>query len=268
MRLCYNTPMKKLAITAALLCSLLGLILVCIYTASVLNSSRLPLDKGVNPANVYAASALPAVQYMRITEAIPFYSAENGASLLFYLPATYYVALEEEGEEYDAVTYEDLHGYIRHASCDKVSYEPNVKYAESGAVALQKDVEAVRFYSDQACADKIAEYTVGDRLFLYGQAREGIYYCRLHKSYGVIYGYIGGTGVTVTLPRDNADQTAAPPADEPSDEQEEPKPNPDGGDDDVYETNLAVPVRIILIISLAVPAFLLVFLLTRKAKKK
>ncbi len=215
-------------------------------------------------ANSAVYSELPAVQYMRITESVPFYAEENG-DLLFYLPPTYYVALEEEGDEYDTVTYEDLHGFIRHGSCEKVSFEPDTKYAESGTVTLQKDVEAVKFYSDAHCLNKIAEYAAGDRLFLYGAAEEGAYYCRLHKSYGVIYGYIGGNGVTVTLPEEN-DEPAVAPTDPDAPDPEQPS-NPSDPDENVYETHLAAPVRIILIVSLAVPAFLLVFLLTRKKKK-
>lgn len=212
------------------------------------------------------ASVLPSVQYLRVEESVPFYSDDGGQSCLFYLPATYYVALEDEGEEFDAVTYEDLHGFIRHGSCEKVTYEPSIKYAESGSIVLQKDIEAVKFYADANCLNKVADVSATDKLFLYGVSENSdIYYCRLHKSYGVIYGYLSDVGVTVTLPKENTAPVVAPPADDnpPSEE------NPElPSDDNVYESHLAVPVQIILIVSLAVPAFLLVFLLTRKNKKK
>lgn len=218
--------------------------------------------------SLYLANApvLPTVQYLRVSDSVPFYSDDVGANCLFYVPATYYVALEEEGTEYDSVTYEDLHGYIRHGSCDKVSYEPSVKYAESGSVVLQKDIEAVKFYADCNCLNKVADVSATDKLFLYGVSeRSDIYYCRLQKSYGVIYGYISDAGVTVTPPRENSAPTVAPPADNDPKEDDH---DPTQPEDNVYETHLAFPVQIILIVSLAVPAFLLVFLLTRKNRKK
>lgn len=207
-------------------------------------------------------AALPAVRYSYINESVPFYAFDGvDYTCLFYLPATYFVAIEEEGEEYDRVTYLDLSGYVKSGDTEDVDYEPVTKYATTGSVTLKKGVASVYLYADADCTVVLSSVTASDSLFLYGQsAYEGVYYCRLKGMAGTTRGYIGGEGIIVTLPEENTVEAVTPPEDEPEEENPGEETDPGGGG----EAEVSLPVEIILVVSLAVPAFIVVFLLTRK----
>ena len=202
-------------------------------------------------------ASLPSPSYALLTESIPFYVYDGVTyTRVCLLPATYFVAVEAEGEDYDRVTYLDMSGYIRHGDATAVDYEPATKYATDGKVTLNRGVASVYLYADAELTNVLATATVTDELFLYGgSGYEGVYYCRLTSSGGTLRGYIGTEGVTVSLPSDNDIR----PVEQPSDEEPEPSaPDPE------EPVTLALPVEVILSVSLAVPAFLLVLLLTRK----
>ena len=207
--------------------------------------------------------ALPGVQYSFIAESVPFYYYDGiDYTVAFRLPETYFVAIEEEGEEYDRVTYLDLSGYIKHGSCEKTDYEPVTKYPTTGRLELKKTIASVFVYSSADCKTVVTSVTNADKIFLYGESgTENVYYCRVTGASGAVRGYIAGEGVTVYPPDENDVQAVAPMPD--------PEPEPEPGDKDGDETadNMPFPVEIILIVSLAVPAFLLVFLLTAKKPK-
>lgn len=206
-------------------------------------------------------AALPAVQYSYLDADVAFYAFDGvDYSVVFYMPATYFVALEEEGELYDRVTYLDLSGYIAHGDAESVDYEPVTKYATGGKVVLKRGIASVYMYAEPECVTVVASVTATDTLFLYGRSPlDGVYYCRLRGANGAVRGYIGTEGATVTLPEENIIESVTPPEDiNPS---EDPDP-----DDETYNSNIPFPVEIILVISLALPAFLLVFLLTSKKK--
>ncbi|MBQ7227955.1 MAG: hypothetical protein IJX05_06115 [Clostridia bacterium] len=207
--------------------------------------------------------ALPSVEYSFIGESVPFYVYDGvDFTCLFYLPETYFVAVEEEGDEFDRVTYLDLSGYVRHGSTEKVDYEPVTKYATGGSVTLKHGIASVYLYSDENCSSVLCPVTASDTLFLYGKANNnGVYYCRLKGTAGTMRGYVGSEGVSIVLPDENVIQAVDPPA------SDNPSTQPPISSDSPYASNLSLPVVIILIVSLALPAFLLVFLLTgRKAK--
>lgn len=206
-------------------------------------------------------AALPTVQYSYLDADVAFMTYDGvDYNVVCYLPATYFVALEEEGELYDRVTYLDMSGYIVHNAAQKVDYEPVTKYATGGKVTLKKGIASVYLYDDPACTNVIASVTATDTVFLYGRSPlDGVYYCRYKGTAGTVRGYIGGDGVIVTLPPENDVQAVTPPEDIDPDPPEDP-------DDNIYKQNLSLPVEIILVVALAVPAFLLVFLLTRKKR--
>ncbi len=205
------------------------------------------------------ATQLPAPSYALVAESIPFYVFDGVSyTRLFMLPATYFVAVEENGEDYTRVTYLDLSGYIRTGDASEVDYEPETKYATGGKVLFDRGVASVFLYADPVLSNVLTAVSVTDELFLYGEAGyENVYYCRAVTSSGTLRGYIGPDGVTVSLPPDNVIRPVDPPDDGSIDAGGELPP--------VTETTtLAIPVEVILSVSLAVPAFLLVFLLTRK----
>lgn len=210
------------------------------------------------------AVALPNVTYAYIPEPVGFYAFDGvDYTCLFILPETYFVAVEDEGNDYTAVTYLDMSGYVKRGDVEKVDYEPVTKYATSGKVALKSGIASIYLYADENCTNVLTPVSSTDSLFLYGKAAiAGVYYCRLKGANGTLRGYIGSEGVTVTLPEENDVQAVAP---------EEPPPDNDDiivppKEDDAYGT-LSLPVEIILVVSLAVPAFLLVFILTRSKDK-
>lgn len=207
------------------------------------------------------AAVLPTVGYAYLPESIPFYAFDGvDYTCTFYLPATYFVAIEEEGEEYDRVTYLDLSGYVRHGDAERVDYDPASKYAESGKIELKRGIASVYLYADASCTSVLSPVTASDSLFLYGESSvQGVYYCRLRGGNGALRGYVSTEGVIVTLPKEN-DISAVPP-------HTNPDPSTPAPDDGIYESKLAFPVQLVLIISLAVPAFLLVFMLTKKKTK-
>lgn len=204
-------------------------------------------------------AALPAVQYSYLESDVAFYSFDGvDYSVVCYLPATYFVAIEEEGGEYDRVTYLDMSGYIVHGAASKVDYEPVTKYATGGKVELLRGIASVYLYAEPSCTNVLWSVTATDTLLLYGRSPlSDVYYCRLKTDTGTLRGYVGIGGVTVTLPEENVIDSVLPPPDD--------EPDPDK---DIYSSNLPLPVEIILIVALAVPAFLLVFLLTRKKPKQ
>ena len=203
--------------------------------------------------------ALPTTSYALLSEPTPFY-VYDGVSYtrVFLLPETYYVAIEEEGEEYTRVTYLDLSGYVRSKDIEKVDYEPQTKYATGGKIELNRGVASVFLYSDATLRNVLTPVTVSDEIFLYGKSGyEEVYYCRVKTDSGWMRGYLSHAGVTVTLPPEN-DTTAVTPT--PTD----PTDNPTQTDPEM--TELALPIEILLAVCLAIPAFLLVLLLTRKKK--
>lgn len=202
----------------------------------------------------------PAVNYAYLPTSIPFYAYDGvDYTCAFYLPQTYFVAVEEEGREYDRVTYLDMSGYVKHGSAEKVDYEPVTKYATSGSVSLKHGIASVYLYADENCSVVLSPVTASDTLFLYGRAsKEGVYYCRLIGSVGTVRGYVADDGVTVVMPNENIVEAVKPPAEEQPPFDYSPGPN---------ANELNGVVEIILIVSLALPAFLLVFLFTGKKNK-
>lgn len=210
------------------------------------------------------AVALPSITYAYIPEPVGFYAFDGvDYTCLFILPETYFVALEDEGNDFIAVTYLDMSGYVRRGDVETVDYEPVTKYATSGKIAFKSGIASVYLYADENCTNVLTPVNSTDSLFLYGRAAtDGVYYCRLKGANGTVRGYIGSEGVIATLPEENDVQAVAPE-----------EPPPDSGEivvppkeDETYGT-LSLPVEIILVISLAVPAFLLVFVLTRSKDK-
>ena len=150
---------------------------------------------------------------------------------------------------------------VKSGDTEDVDYEPVTKYATTGSVTLKKGVASVYLYADADCTVVLSSVTASDSLFLYGQsAYEGVYYCRLKGTAGTTRGYIGGEGIIVTLPEENTVEAVTPPEDEPEEENPGEETDPGGGG----EAEVSLPVEIILVVSLAVPAFIVVFLLTRK----
>ena len=136
-----------------------------------------------------------------------------------------------------------------------VDYEPLVKYPETGEATLKKTVSSVWLYSDSSLSNVVARVSASDEIFLYGEsATDGVYYVRVGSGSFAERGYLSGEAVEVTYPDQN-DIAVAPsqpdyvPPEESGEEQSDP---------------LSAAVRVILIVSVTVPAFLLAFLLSRK----
>ncbi len=210
------------------------------------------------------AFSLPSNGWACISGNTTFYYYDGiSFTAAFVLPSTYFVAVEEEGREYDRVTYLDLSGYVKHGSCQYTDYEPLNKYPTEGKAVLKKSVSSVFLYSSPACESVLTSVTAAESMFLYGNSDvEDVYYVRVTRADSVIRGYVSGEGVEITYPPANDTQAVAPvdPDDDPSIGPEEPpSENKEGG--------LAFPLEILLIVCLALPAFLLVFLLSRKKTK-
>lgn len=206
-------------------------------------------------AAVVAPSAIP-YGYLD-GNAVLYTKTDSGYVSLFILPQTYFVAIEERGDLYDKVTYLDVSGYILSDAYSAVSYEPVTKYAEKGKAALKSGVASVFMYSDVTCRTALCTVSSADTIFLYGKSNvDGIYYCRVDNG-ETFRGYVRGDGLLITLPPDNIVEAVVI----------EPEVPPEPSDTD-YESPLSLPVEIILIICLALPAFLLVFILTKKQNKK
>ena len=204
------------------------------------------------------AIASPAGGWCLVTEPIPFYVFDGTSyTALFMLPETYFVALEQRGEEYDRVSFLDLEGYVRSGAAESVDYEPVSKFPASGSAELIKSVSSVWLYADARLSSVIGEVTAADDIFLYGTAPSGnAFYVRVGTPDDYIRGYLSGDAVTVTYPPTNDISAVAP-----SDPDPEPSPEPS---DPSPQADLSPFVQIVLVISLTVPAFLLVFLLSAK----
>ena len=206
-----------------------------------------------------ALLSLPPGGWALAEDSVPFYVFDGMTySVLFILPVNYFVAVEENGEEFCRVSYLDLDGYVRADDVIPVDYEPLVKFPQSGSATLKKSVSSVWLYSDQALTNVVLEVTAADDIFLYGASeRENVYYVRAGSGSGARRGYISGEAVDVEFP---------PPGD-PSPAEENKDPETDGeqtADRAEESSQLPVAVRIILIVSVTVPAFLLAVLLSRK----
>ena len=210
------------------------------------------------------AFSLPSQGWACISGSTTFYYYDGiSFTAAFILPSTYFVAVEEEGREYDRVTYLDLSGYVKHGACEQVDYEPLNKYPTEGKVELKKSVSSVFLYSSPSCESVLSSVTAAESMFLYGDSEtENVYYVRVTRADSVLRGYVSGEGVTVTYPSPNDTQAVAP--GDPDEELPEITDNPPAKD---TESGLAFPLEILLIVCLALPAFLLVFLLSRKKSK-
>lgn len=207
-----------------------------------------------------AALALPSAGWCLVTDPIPFYYFDGASyTAVFTLPDTYFVLLEEEGAEFDRVSYLDLSGYIRHGAALSVDYEPASKYPTSGSVTLKKSISSVWLYADAAMSSVIGEVTAADQVFLYGDAvGSDAVYVRAGSSESYVRGYLSVESVDISYPPEN--DTSAIADDDPA--EDDPSPQPSADDD--APSSLSAVVQIILVVSLSLPAFLLVFLLSAK----
>ncbi len=207
------------------------------------------------------ALSLPSRGWACVGGNVTFYYYDGiSFTAAFILPPTYFVAVEEEGREYDRVTYLDLSGYVKHGACQNVDYEPLNKYPAEGKAELKKTVSSVYLYSSAECTSVLASITAAESIFLYGDSPvENVYYVRVTRADSVLRGYVSGEGLSVTYPPANDTEAAAPvdPDDTIPDTPELPA-------EEQPKTGLAFPLEILLVVCLAVPAFLLVFLLSRK----
>lgn len=101
--------------------------------------------------------------------------------------------------------------------------------------------------------------TASDSIFLYGVSKkDNIFYVRVGTPDDFMRGYISGEAVDVTYPPENDISAISP--DPPENNDPEVPPADDG------KAELSYAVQIILVVTLAVPAFLLVFLLSTSKK--
>lgn len=206
---------------------------------------------------IAATLLLPAHGWALIERSVPFYVFDGTSyDVLFMLPATYFVGLGEERDGYTEATFCDLDGYVRTEDVSAVDYEPLVKYPETGSATLKKTVSSVWLYSDSSLSNVASRVSASDEIFLYGEsATDGVYYVRVGSGSFAERGYLSGEAVEVTYPDQNDIAAVAPsqpdyvPPEESGEEQSDP---------------LSAAVRVILIVSVTVPAFLLAFLLSRK----
>lgn len=204
-----------------------------------------------------ATLLLPAHGWALIESSVPFYVFDGTSyDVLFMLPATYFVGVGKERDGYTEATFCDLEGYVRTSDVTAADYEPLVKYPETGSVTLKKSVSSVWLYSDASLSNVVARVSATDEIFLYGEsASGGVYYVRVGTGGFAERGYLSGEAVDVTPPDENDVAAVAPsqpdyiPPEESGEEQSDP---------------LSAVVRVILIVSVTVPAFLLAFLLSRK----
>lgn len=202
------------------------------------------------------ALALPQPEWLPISEPTPFYVFDGSAyTALFMLPETYFLAVEERGEEFDRVSFLDLTGYVR-SGMPAAGYEPASKYPTSGGATLKKSVSSAWLYSDAELTNVVGEVTAADEIFLYGDAVDAdAYYVRVGSG-PYRRGYLSAESADAVYPPEN-DVSAAAPSDPPA---------PDG-ETQTPENGASSPgavVQVVLITALAVPAFLLVFLLSSK----
>ena len=207
------------------------------------------------------AVALPSRGWAYVGGNVTFYYYDGiSFTAAFILPQTYFVAVEEEGREYDRVTYLDLSGYVRHGACEYADYEPLNKYPTAGSAELKKSVSSVYLYSSPECNSVLATVTAAESIFLYGDSeKENVYYVRVTRADSVLRGYVSGEGLTVSYPPANDAAAVAP-----TDPDEFPENPDDAPTEDRTDDGIAFPLEILLVVCLAAPAFLLVFLLSRK----
>lgn len=211
---------------------------------------------------IYAAATLAASPgWCLVTESVPLYFFDGTSyTVAFMLPETYFVAVEEKGAEFDRVSFLDLTGYIRSGSATAVDYEPASKYPTSGGATLKKSVSSVWLYADADLTNVVGEVNAADTIFLYGVSRrENVFYVRVGTPDDYMRGYISGEAVDVVYPPENDTSALAPEDPLPDD------PSPLPTDDE--PRRLGSAVQIILVITLAVPAFLLVFLLSARGRR-
>lgn len=203
---------------------------------------------------------LPQPGWGLVTESIPFYYFDGASyTVAFMLPETYFVSVEEQGDEFDRVSFLDLSGYIRHGAASIVDYEPVSKYPTAGSATLKKSVSSVWLYSDADMTSVVGVVTASDSIFLYGVSKkDNIFYVRVGTPDDFMRGYISGEAVDVTYPPENDISAISP--DPPENNDPEVPPADDG------KAELSYAVQIILVVTLAVPAFLLVFLLSTSKK--
>ncbi len=203
------------------------------------------------------ALALPQPEWLPVSEPTPFYVFDGSAyTALFMLPETYFLAVEERGEEFDRVSFLDLTGYVR-GGMPAAGYEPANKYPTSGGATLKKSVSSAWLYSDAGLTNVVGEVTAADEIFLYGDAvGADAYYVRVGSG-PYRRGYLSAESADAVYPPEN-DVSAVAPSD--------PSPAPDD-ETQTPESGASSPgavVQAVLITALAVPAFLLVFLLSSK----
>ena len=226
--------MKALLCTLIMLSTLMSQLLSFPITTTFATSQKAEYGYLASPTTIYSKT-------------------QDSYDSLFTLSATYFVELIEQTSEYTQVAYHDIIGYVKTSSYEKVDYVPKTKYPNHNA-RLKSSIASVYMYADSRCATPI--YTIGasDNIFLYGTtSTENVYYCKVGTT-AIFNGYVKGEGLLITLAKDNVIEAMA----------DDPEPEPEVEEE---QKPLAFPLEIILIVCLTIPAFLAVFLLTKKKDK-
>lgn len=213
---------------------------------------------------VFAATSLPAAsasdkQYLLIGEDVAFYSLEptGGDSALFTLPQDFYVALVSESDGYYKVSYQEsdasyakLYGYVEKSEVEKAS--PSFPlYPKIVVTALKNTV----IYADKAMTTPVCYVLSGQKVAVYGLSEEG-------SAFAAFQGELGYVALSAFESFDvpthpvNTQKRLDAKAKENEDkiEQNEEK-------ETFSDESLTKPVQSLLFVFIAIPVFILTFLL-------
>lgn len=209
------------------------------------------------------AAADSAPQYALMNTDTPLYSAaSDGYEVRVNLPATYFVTVLATSGYYYRVIYGDISGYVRQSAVEVVDYEPVTKHAY-GTASLKSGIASVYLYEKADLAAAVATISGSTEIDVFGtlNAAEDVYYCRIKAVDTYYYGYLAAVGLNVTMPPENEIKAVETPV---------PVPDPDNPDDSSGPGALGdLPLQIILVLCLAVPAVVIVMLIcSDKSKKK
>lgn len=225
-----------------------------------------PAANAESDGHVYAQIKSPAVLY--------FTDGENYSPFVT-LPATYFVELvgEETDEEYLAVSYLDISGYIKKSDVEITDYEPVTKYASPLFTASNEGLSAILRSSPNHDGDNVlALIPDGTKLLCYGfingSARyEGTstvwYYVKYETQDAPLYGYVYSYHGTAEPVADNVVEKVVKP---------EPAPAPSQAEDPTEPEPESPKIRnasdTVFIICLCIPAVLIMLLLFRSPQPR
>ena len=211
-----------------------------------------------------AASPLPDTsasdkQYLLIGKDAAFYSLEptGGDSALFTLPRDFYVALVSESDGYYKVSYQEsdssyakLYGYVEKSAVEKAS--PSFPlYPKIVVTALKNTV----IYADKAMTTPVCSVLSGQKAAVYGLSEEGAAFATFHGEFGYVAlsafeSFDAPTHPVNTQKRLDAEA-----------KENEDKTKDNDGKETFSEEPLTKPVQNLLFVFIAIPVFILTFLL-------